>query len=281
MSLDDYILGYASGIGSVDVSCADGAPLLFDKYQFKHSRLFYPQQLEDKYAETADICTRLAFETKQCIQHHEFFTVIGGDHSSAIGTWSGVANGLRPKGALGLIWIDAHLDAHTPETSYTGNIHGMPLAALLGAGHSELTHIQDNLPKLLPENICIIGARSFEESERDFLHQQGVRIFYIDEVLTRGFDTVFQEALTLVKQHTCAYGLTIDPDAIDPQDAPGVSTPEKNGIPASDLRHVLKKYASVDRKNQRLCGIEITEFNPSNDIDQKTEHLIMELLELI
>lgn len=281
MSLSDYLLGYASGIGSSDIRCAHGATMLFEKHQYTQAQLLEPIDNQDKYTIIADICTKLATETKRCIENQIFFHVVGGDHSSAIGTWSGAANGLRSQGALGLIWVDAHLDAHTPETSFSGNIHGMPLAALLGKGPSILTQIWDKKPKLRPENIVMIGVRSFESSEQNFLKELGVKIFYIDEIHTRGLDVVFQEARDLVTRHTKAYGITIDLDAIDPSEAPGVSTPEENGLRAEELKEVLKKYCIEDRKNHTLCGLEIAEFNPATDENNRTQSLILELLDIL
>jgi arginase len=281
MSFSDYLLGYASGIGSSDIRCAHGVAMLFEKSQYTQARLLEPIDAQDKYTIIGDICTKLATETKRCIEQQIFFHVVGGDHSSAIGTWSGAASGLRSQGALGLIWVDAHLDAHTPESSLSGNIHGMPLAALLGTGPSILTQILDKNPKLLPENVVMIGVRSFESSEQNFLNEQGVKIYYIDEVHTRGLDVVFQEARDLVTRHTRAYGITIDLDAIDPSEAPGVSTPEENGLWAEELKEVLKNYCLKDRKNQSLCGLEIAEYNPATDVNNRTQSLILELLEIL
>ena len=279
-------IGYASGIAAGDIGCKDGPDYLFKTHKFKNTKIlydFFDINHTDKYAVVKDICTRLSDEIVQCIQQEKFFTVIGGDHSCAIGTWSGAAHVLRDKGDIGLIWIDAHLDAHTPQTSPSGNIHGMPVAVLLGHGDERLIHIQDNLPKIKPENICMIGMRSYESGEQDLINKLNIKVFYIEEVLKRGFDEVFAEAREIVTRNTIGYGLSLDIDGIDPIEAPGVGTPAENGISGEIIYQGFKKYYVQDKKskkNKKLLGVEFAEFNPHRDIDKKTEILIIKLLEV-
>jgi arginase len=276
MSLHQHFLGYACGIGAHDTGCADGPPHLFKKLKLHESLLLYPEESPNKYSIINEICKRLSNETLDCIQQKKFFTVIGGDHSCAIGTWSGAAHALRHKGDLGLIWIDAHFDAHIPKTSPSGNIHGMPVAALLGHGHPLLTQIQDNLPKIKPENLCMIGMRSYESPEQELIKKLNIKVFYSEEVLKHGFGEVYAKAKEIVTKNTIHYGISLDLDAIDPKDAPGVGTPSNNGIPAKDIIDALSKYSYQDKK---LLGWEIAEFNPNQDVDEKTEKLIVKLLE--
>lgn len=278
-----YIIGYASGIAAGDSGCKDGPTYLFKTHQLKNTKILYDIKKSDKYAVVTDICTRLSDEVVECIDKERFFTVIGGDHSCAIGTWSGAAHALRDKGDIGLIWIDAHLDAHTPQTSPSGNIHGMPVAVLLGYGDEHLIRIQDNLPKIKPENLCMIGMRSYESGEQDFINKLNIKVFYMDEVLRRGFDAVFAEAIEIVTRNTVGYGLSLDIDGIDPIEAPGVGTPVDNGIAGELLCQAFKKYSLQDKKSQthkKLLGLELAEFNPHRDIDKKTEMLIIKLLEI-
>jgi arginase len=234
---------------------------------------------EEKKSDKLDILCplfeKLATHVKSCVEKKERFCVIGGDHSAAIGTWSGASVGLEK--ALGLIWIDAHKDAHTFETSPSGNIHGMPVASLLGHGHPRLTQILTHHPKLLSENICLIGVRSYEEGEHKLLQDLNVKIYEMDEVQHRGISTILLEARDHVTKHTTAYGITCDLDAIDPKDIPGVSTPEPNGLNAAEL---LEAFSHL-YPDPRQIGFEIMEFNPSQDKNHKTEQFIVDLLKLI
>lgn len=216
----------------------------------------------------------LSLLTTTAVLERKFFVVLGGDHTSAIGTWSGVSHAKHAEGPIGLIWIDAHLDSHTPETSETENLHGMPLACLLGKGDSLLTSILRPDPKLKPENICIIGARSFEAGELNLLNQLKVRIFFMDEVNKRGVVDVMREAIHIVTQHTSAYGISLDIDSIDPHDAPGTGVPEPDGITGKQLIQALKLMAN----DPNFIGAEIVEFDPSRDKDHMTEKLIPDLI---
>lgn len=197
--------------------------------------------------------------------------VLGGDHSIAAGTWRGIARALGK--APGLIWIDAHLDAHTPATSPTGNRHGMPLAALLGAGDKGMADIDG--PSLDPSRLAIIGVRSFEAAEAAFLSSIGVRVFNMDEIERRGLAAVFADALEIVADKNGAFGVSLDVDAIDPLAAPGVSTPVSHGIEPSALRTCLSGLLH----HPGCVGLEIAEYNPEFDVQQLTGQLICDLLE--
>ena len=219
--------------------------------------------------------TRLAEQTYSLTKQHQPFAVIGGDHSSAIGTWSGVSAAVAEQGDFGLVWLDAHMDANTDETSPSGNVHGMPVAVLLGRGNPALTSILGNAPKLKPEHISLIGIRSFEEGEKNLLESLGVRIYYIEEVKMRGFSVVFDEAIQRAKTGTAAYGISVDLDGLDPSFAPGVGTPEENGFTLEELCASLKKYA----QDKQWIGLEIAEFNPHLCHDGRTEQAIATMLE--
>ncbi len=281
-----YYIGFASGIAAGNIGCKDGPDYLFKTHPFKNAKILYDifdAKQSDKYIVVTDICTRLSDEVIGCINKEKFFTVIGGDHSCAIGTWSGASHALRDQGDIGLIWIDAHFDAHTPQTSPSGNIHGMPVAVLLGHGDARLTHIQDNLPKIKPENLCMIGMRSYESGEQDLINKLKIKVFYMDEVLKQGFEAVFAEAREIVTRNTIGYGLSLDIDGIDPVEAPGVGTPEENGISGEVVYQVFRKYCIQDKEsknNKKLWGLELAEFNPHQDIDKKTEMLIIKLLDV-
>jgi len=266
--------GYASGIAAGDEGCKDGPQALSEAYPVE---LLFPKKKKDKYQIVAEICTRLAKKTLKSIKKNQFFTVFGGDHSCGIGTWSGVAHALRKKGDIGLIWIDAHLDAHTPKTSPSGNIHGMPVAALLGHGHVSLTKILDKYPKIKPENLCMIGMRSYEKGEFDLIKKSKIKVFYQKDIDKQGFEKIFQKAQKHVSKNTIGYGISLDLDAIDPQGAPAVGTPEKNGLSGKEVVRVFKKYC----RPEDVLGLEITEFNPHHDIKKRTEKLIHQLVKSV
>lgn len=285
------LIGYASGIGGVDVHCGDG-PLIIkhSSYLSEIIPLGIPLQWDTIVAPThshstslridesvRQVCQVLAKKVSALILKDQALCVVGGDHTCAIGTWSGVYHALHHQGAIGLIWIDAHMDSHTPETTITGRLHGMPLACLLGYGYPTLTCIFHSAPKLKPENVCLIGVRSFEKGEAALLSRLNVRVFFMDEVRKRGFAGVLREAVALVTKDTVGYGLSLDIDSLDPREAPGVDVPQPDGIFVKDLYDGLSNIVS----DPRLIATEIAEFDPSRDQDHLTEKFIVLLLKLI
>jgi arginase len=202
----------------------------------------------------------------------EFPVVIGGDHSVAIGTWSGVAKAAGEP--IGLLWIDAHLDSHTPETSYSGAIHGMPLACLLGRGDRRLLNMGLNGVQLCAEHTVVLGVRSYEPEEIDFLQRMGVRVFDTEELLQRGFVACLDEALAIVSGAPAGFGVTLDLDAIDPRLAPGVGSPEPDGLCTCDVLAAIGGIAG----NRGLWALEIVEYNPDRDLYGMTAGLISDLL---
>lgn len=278
------LIGYASGIAAGNTGCGDGPILLqqsnlleelaTENVNAKWLEIFSPSQ-GDKLSSVVGICKQVAQITCQLTQQKRPFVVVGGDHSSAIGTWSGVRGALTEDSALGLIWIDAHLDAHTHETSITNNIHGMPVASLLGYGFPELINIQMDGPKICPENLCLLGIRSFEKGEQDLINHLGIRVYYMDEIKERGIKVVFKEAIERVTKNTIGYGLSIDLDGFDPLEAPGVGTPVPDGISGEEFCQALVENIPHDN---RLLGIEIAEYNPQRDINHRTHEVIKQLL---
>lgn len=274
------LIGYASGIAANTDGCGDGPLRLQQSSLLTSSRYSWIKTLLpdlanlNKLAVVANLNQKLAKTTRQLVNEQQFFAVIGGDHSSAIGTWSGVAAALAPD-SLGLLWLDAHLDSHTFETTHSGNIHGMPLACLLGYGDPALTQISLPSPKIKPEHICIIGARSYEPEEHALLKQLQVKIFYMEDIKRQGLSAVLEQGLKIVTNGTAGYGISIDLDAIDPTDAPGVSYPEPDGINGRQLCAALQQMTM----HPGLTGIEITEFNPYHDEHNLTEQLIFDLLQ--
>lgn len=278
------IIGAASGIGAQDQACEDG-PVAFHRSQAWHELEHHPlldwgKTLYPPAGETispagriAGLCRHLADEVAGCLRAGEFPLVIGGDHSVAIGTWSGVARVLGEP--PGLLWIDAHLDSHTPETSYSGAIHGMPLACLLGRGDKRLLNIGLNGAQVSAAHTVVLGPRSYEPEEIEFLQAMGVRIVDHEEIARRGFAACLDEALAIVRAAPAGFGVTLDLDAIDPRQAPGVGSPEPDGLAAADVLTAVHWIAG----QAGLHALEIVEYNPDRDRHGVTAALISRLIE--
>ena len=215
----------------------------------------------------------LAAGTERLVAAGTRFAVLGGDHSCAVGTWAGAARAARPR-PLGLVWIDAHLDMHRPETTHSGAINGMPVACLLGHGASRLTRIAGAAPALDPRHLCIVGVRSFEPEEDALARALGVRVITMAEVRARGLSAALDEARAIAADGTAGYGVSLDLDAVDPRDAPAVGTPEPHGIRAAELLPGWRELTG-----QPGClGIEIAELNPFRDEGRRTVRLAGELI---
>jgi len=230
---------------------------------------------DNALAALALFAPRLAEVVRLQVQQHNRFAVIGGDHACALGTWSGVAQAIGS--SPGLIWIDAHMDSHIPETTPSGALHGMPLAFLLGHGPKAVVHLAGPGPVLLPERVCLVGVRSFEAAEAALLRKLGVRVFDMAEVNANGLDVVMQQAIDLATSGTTSFGVSIDLDAIDPSDAPAVATAVPGGLSARSLVSALAAVAA----HPKLTGVEIAEFNPQLDVAHRTTDLITDLLTAI
>jgi arginase len=228
----------------------------------------------DQLQAVAALCRRLAERTRRCVAAGNRFVVLGGDHSCAIGTWSGARDGLAERGALGLIWYDAHMDAHTPETTPSGRIHGMPLAVLMGHGVPELTGIARHGPPLRPENLCLIGVRSYEPGEQGLLQRLGVRVIDMTELKRVGLRAATEEALAIARRGTVGFGISIDMDALDPVEAPGVGSPVAGGLGGAQLADALR----LAHGDERLLGVEIAEYDPTLDDHWRTEDQLRRLL---
>lgn len=216
---------------------------------------------------------QLAASVEMSLRRGKQPVVLGGDHSSAAGTWSGAAQYLKPTGRLGLVWIDAHLDAHTPQTSDSQAPHGMPLAALLGHGSDGMAALYGWRGKLLPHNVVVIGARSYESAESELLAELKVRVMTMEEVLDRSFSACFEEARALAKHGTAGWGLTLDLDGLDPMDAPGTGTPVDTGIRLADALQVLAGCGH----DPDFVAMELAEYNPLRDFGGRTAQAAIQL----
>lgn len=276
------IIGVASGIGAQDPGCEKG-PWALKHSHWMHrlaevtewSDLIYPHAGPDRWSRLADLATRVGDEVERTLAAGDFPVVVGGDHSCAMGTWSGVARALAGRGPLGLLWIDAHMDSHIPETSASHAVHGMPLAALLGRGQPGLVALAGKTPVLQPEHVCLLAVRSYEEEESALLDRLGVRVVSQAEVQQRSVREALTEALARVNQDTAGFGISLDLDAIDPREAPGVGSPEPAGLKAHELLAALTPLLA----DHRLMALEIAEYNPEHDRAQVTLQLIVEVLD--
>lgn len=240
----------------------------------------YHQEKHLSYAERVievqDYCQHLAKKIDES-QTKYFPVVLGGDHSIAIGTWSGMVTSLSAKEMFGLIWIDAHMDSHTPQTTPSQAIHGMPLAALLGYGEPSLVNLYAPGPKLNPQDVVLIGVRSFESGEAALLKRLNVKIYYMDEVKTRGFEQVFKEALSKVTANTKGFGISIDIDSMDPTLAPGTGAPVPDGLNDQEIAKALHDISN----HPQFKALEIAEFDPTQDNEDKTAKIIQTLMKSI
>ncbi len=282
------LIGYASGIAANNQDCALGPwylyyhPHLFEEFHLQVSwhHLVYAASshrgadvrtlVQEKVQELGHVVLTFA-------QNLQRFCVFGGDHSSAMGTWNAVAHAYRDKGDIGLIWIDAHMDSHTAETSETQNIHGMPLAHLLGQGNPSFVKLFDDMPALKPQNVCLIGTRSYEIGEEAILQKLGVKIIKMEQIVQSNIDTVLQEAYEYVSRNTVGVGISLDLDGIDPIDAPGVGCPVPSGISGKELVKAFQSQTIF----KSILGLEIVEYNPIRDLNHQTANLAVELLHAI
>ena len=221
---------------------------------------------EDKHArykpQILDVCTRLARRVKEVVDAGDFPLVLGGDHSIAMGTVAGTAAHYHEKEqSIGLIWFDAHGDMNVPESSPSGNIHGMPLAHLLGKGDTDLKSILGFSPKVKPENVALVGIRAIDAGERKIIRDSGIHAFTMREIDEHGMAAVARRALEVVNDGTAGFHVSFDVDGCDPTVIPGSGTLVPGGVSFREA-HLLMEYVA---DNGRLLSLEIVELNPFLD----------------
>jgi arginase len=220
-------------------------------------------------------CERLAQRVERLMDEGVIPLVVGGDHSMAIGTITGVAAHFRKRGEkLGLVWVDAHADMNTPETSPSGNIHGMPLGTVMGYGAPELVNLGGFSPKLDPENVALIGIREVDPGEREIVLRSGIHYYEMMKVDARGMGAVIEEALSHVLRGTAGVHLSFDMDAVDPEYAPGVGTPVRGGLSLRESHLLMEMVADTGK----LVSLEYAELNPIHDTANQTGQLLCELV---
>lgn len=225
--------------------------------------------------EIVDVGRRAAELVSHSLESERLPLIVGGDHSLSIGTVAAVARHHREREAsVGVIWVDAHADMNTPETSPSGNIHGMSLAVLMGRGHPALTGLICPAPAVDPRNVTVIGARALDPGERALIRELGVRVFTMSEIDERGIAVCMDEALERATSGTAGFHLSFDLDALDPREAPGVGTPVQGGLTYREGHLVCEKAAATGR----LVSLELVELNPVLDDRNHTARLAIGLL---
>ncbi|MFL6209005.1 MAG: arginase [Pyrinomonadaceae bacterium] len=244
--------------------------------RIERPQTFAPPQEKAKYLpEIAAACELLAGEVQNVMRAGELPIILGGDHSIAIGSVAGVAAlHHAQQQPIGLIWFDAHADMNTPETSQSGNIHGMPLAALLGYGPPELTQVAGFAPKLEPRFCAHVGGRDIDPPERELIKQLGMRFFTMREIDERGMSACMDEAIAIAQRAPAGYHVTLDVDALDPGDAPGSGTVVRGGLTYREAHLGMEKIAEAGG----MIALEVVEINTALDNNNRTAELGVELI---
>jgi arginase len=255
-------LGYVvEDRGNVPVEQAEAAPE-------GHPRAKYLPQI-------AATCHRLALLVAETLSGGGVPVVLGGDHSVAVGTVSGVSHFFRERQqSVGLIWLDAHADMNTPESSPSGNVHGMPLACIVGHGPAELTGLFGYTPKIAPKNVVIVGLRDVDQTEKSNVMEYGVHAFTMREIDERGMRSVMDEAIRLACDGAAGFHLSLDMDFVDPKDAPGVGTPVRGGVTYREAHLAMEMIGD----SRRMVSMEVVEVNPVIDEVNRTADLAVELV---
>jgi arginase len=225
--------------------------------------------------EIAETCRGLAEMTEKALEDGYVPLVLGGDHSIAIGSVSGVSSFFRKQSKrAGLIWLDAHGDMNTPESSPSGNVHGMPLAALTGYGAPELVDLMGFHPKIEPRNVAMVGIRDLDARERRLMKESGVHVFTMRDIDERGMREVMTEALRFASDDTAGVAVSLDMDFVEPSDAPGVGTPVRGGVTYREGHLAMEMIAD----SEAMVSLEVVEINPVIDLHNKTALLGVEMV---
>jgi arginase len=235
----------------------------------------YGEKRAKYLAEIADACKDLATIVEKTLDENMMPVVLGGDHSIAAGSLSGVAGHFKKKEKkIGLIWLDAHGDINTPESSPSGNVHGMPLAAAMGYGATELVELQGFKPKVEPQNISLVGIRDLDSQEKKLAKKSGVHVFTMRDIDERGMREVMSDALKYAMDDTDGISVSLDMDFVDPSDAPGVGTPVRGGVTYREAHLAMEMIADTEA----MVSLEVVEINPVIDEHNRTALLGVELV---
>jgi arginase len=265
------VAGLAQGIAKLGYEVNDVGDVRVERSRS------YPREGETlkHITEVHTACSQLAAQVEQIVDAGEFPITIGGDHSIAIGSLSGVAKAYRKRNkTLGLIYFDAHADMNTPATTPSGNIHGMPLAVLLGYGAPELENIGGFSPKFDPALCAHVGARDTDPGERDLIRETGIRFFTMREIDERGLGACVDDAIAIAGQGSGGFAVTFDVDALDPGDAPGSGTLVRGGLSYREAHLAMEKIAD----SGQMRSLEVVEINTTLDVNNRTAQLGVELI---
>jgi arginase len=242
-----------------------------------------PQPEEQHYGEKnakyldeiSQACKGLADTVNKSLDEDMVPLVLGGDHSIAVGTTAGAAAHFHKQSKrIGVIWLDAHGDMNTPDSSPSGNIHGMPLAAIMGYGPPELTGLADIKPMVEPRSVSLVGIRDLDSKERRLVKDSGVHIFTMRDIDERGMREVMAEAIRFAGDDTAGVCVSLDMDFVDPSDAPGVGTPVRGGVTYREAHLALEMIAD----SRSMISFELVEINPVIDLHNTTALLGVELV---
>ena len=229
----------------------------------------------DELEAIAEVCRDVALRTAAAIRDGEFPLVLGGDHSLGAGSVAGVATAFAERGEkLGLIWLDAHGDFNTPETSLTGNVHGMPVAHLLGRGNTAMASIAKPSPAIRAEHMVFVGLRDVDAAERNAIRDHGILAFTMRDIDERGLQSVMREAIERASNVTGGIYVSCDADWVDPVEAPGVGTPVKGGATYREAHLVMEMLSD----SGKIVGMDVVEINPVLDRRNQSAELMVELI---
>jgi len=235
----------------------------------------YGEKRAKYLGEIAEACKDLGEAVEKSLTEGFLPLVLGGDHSIAVGAVSGVATHFRKeKKEVGYIWLDAHGDMNTPESSPSGNVHGMPLASVMGYGPPELTELLGFKPKVEPQNIVLVGVRDLDSQEKKLVKKSGVHVFTMRDIDERGMREVMSDALKYAMDDTGGIAVSLDMDFVDPSDAPGVGTPVRGGVTYREAHLAMEMIAD----SEAMVSLEIVEINPVIDEHNRTALLGVELM---
>ncbi len=257
-----------SSLGHTVIEEGDISTKIPEQQKVKNPKLKY-------LSEIVRACTLLAAKTEKILTSGGFPLVLGGDHSIAIGTIAGVSNYCRKNNKkLGVLWVDAHGDFNTDETSPSGNIHGMPLAASIGLGALELTSIGGDYPKLDPKNLVMIAVRDLDNGEKAAIRKNNVTIFTMEDIDKHGMAVIITKALRKLKEADFIH-VSFDLDAMDPKECPGVGTPVKGGLDYREAHLIMETLS----ENNRMNSLEVVEANPILDNRNQSAEFAVELMQ--
>jgi arginase len=226
-------------------------------------------------AQIAESCSNIAHMVSDALTSGQMPIVLGGDHSIAAGTVAGIANSLRQRNQkTGLLWIDAHADMNTPDSSPSGNVHGMPLACCVGQGPAELVDLLGFAPKIDAANVALVGIRDVDEFERNQITATGVHAFTMRDIDERGLRDVMRDAIAVACNGTAGFHLSLDLDFVDPQFAPGVGTPVRGGATYREAHLAMEMICD----SGKMLSMEVVEVNPVIDEVNRTAELAVELI---